>query len=119
MLEKNPAERIRLITIMDMEYYKMEDSQVEKLMEETRIAHEAKMTEKEEAKKAKANVNNKFEFLNVSGQPPSGKEKESASPSRAKKVVKKARKDSPPKTSYGQAAKPKRRENSANKSKRI
>lgn len=42
-------------------------------MEETKELHETKMSEKEEAKKAKANVNNKFEFLNVSGQPAAGK----------------------------------------------
>lgn len=40
MLDKNPANRFRLIAIMDMDYYKMEDSQIEKLVAETETVHE-------------------------------------------------------------------------------
>lgn len=34
MLEKDPAKRIKLIEVMDMDYYKMERPQIEKLIEE-------------------------------------------------------------------------------------
>lgn len=45
MLEKDPAKRARLIEIMDMDYYKMEASQIAKLVEETEVLHQQKMNE--------------------------------------------------------------------------
>lgn len=40
MLDKAPNNRARLIEIMDEDYYKMEDAQVEALVAETTIKHE-------------------------------------------------------------------------------
>ena len=68
MLDKDPAKRFRLIAIMDMDYYKMEDAQIEKLVAETEAVHEQKKAEKQAALEAKNEMNQKLGHLGISVQ---------------------------------------------------
>jgi len=48
MMMKDPTKRTSLNKIMELKYYYMDEDTSEKLMEDTKINHEAKLAAKEE-----------------------------------------------------------------------
>lgn len=48
MMMKDPTKRTSLNKIMELKYYYMDEDASEKLMEDTKINHEAKLAAKEE-----------------------------------------------------------------------
>ena len=53
MLQKDPSERLELIQMMDMEYYKLDDQDFQKLVDETEAKFKLQQAAAEESKNEK------------------------------------------------------------------
>ena len=53
MLQKDPSERLELIQMMDMEYYKLDDQDFQKLVDETEAQFKSQQAAAEESKNEK------------------------------------------------------------------
>lgn len=124
MLEKDQAKRMKLLEVMDLDYYKFEDHKIEKLIEKHRVAHEENIIAKEEQKQQKAQMQDKFKFLDIKkgGKPEMNSTHNDYSPSRnkGKKVYGMAKPNEEQRNShsnFSSSAAVGRRKNSANKKK--
>ena len=69
MLQKDPTERLELIQMMDMEYYKLDDQDFQKIVDETEAKFKSQQAAVEENKNEKQELVNDFEEkLNIPGK---------------------------------------------------